>query len=502
MKKIIFTLIILFFNQILVAQKIIDIKADFIDLNNSPFIFYEKLKDNLYKEKEILIEEIGEYTYKISIEEQLYKNFVVRKRKEIIKVDTLPNINIKCLKKKMSGTSFVDKDDDDIIQFNYFNDYYFSMREYELDDNNITTRSDDTLELIDTEYYRYFILRINKKKLIIVFLKRYEANIGRYIIPIKSSFITDYFSEDLLPINNSNLEKMNWNIPFKNKYAYIDSDFDYLYKIDTIHNQLKDGVLNQNVLKQKFDRLSIKKGFIIGNSDKIHIYNLKLDEITPKNTRAVQWHNKNYCRVLINNKLKWLDRLGNIFDTVKFEAYMVCGTVVSYKDEILTSPKGYFIIEKSNRYFTDGNNTNNTNNKYFLFLRTKYDEVTFLNGSGELYYDENDFLIYNKDDYRYPTTYNYLRVKKSNKYGLIQINTKNNIINKKIILPIEYEFIEEAGYQHWIRYKKNGLYGYYSLNKQAKYKNISRFEMGFARFVLPNKKMGWLDVNGNEYIDK
>ena len=48
---------------------------------------------------------------------------------------------------------------------------------------------------------------------------------------------------------------------------------------------------------------------------------------------------------------------------------------------------------------------------------------------------------------------------------------------------------------------KNGLSTYYPIMKDIKYKKIEKFDNNFARFTLPNGQKGWLDKEGNEYLD-
>jgi hypothetical protein len=65
----------------------------------------------------------------------------------------------------------------------------------------------------------------------------------------------------------------------------------------------------------------------------------------------------------------------------------------------------------------------------------------------------------------------------------------------------QFSEIKGMGYYHPILFKAKDKYGYFPMNKTAKYKSINRFKGNFAEFELPNGRKGWLDLNGNEYLN-
>ncbi|MFK7747570.1 MAG: hypothetical protein AB8B65_04215 [Kordia sp.] len=60
---------------------------------------------------------------------------------------------------------------------------------------------------------------------------------------------------------------------------------------------------------------------------------------------------------------------------------------------------------------------------------------------------------------------------------------------------------EVEAYADWIRFKENNTYGYYGIHKKGRYKKLEAFQGFFAKFELPNGQKGWLDRNGNEYLN-
>jgi len=51
-------------------------------------------------------------------------------------------------------------------------------------------------------------------------------------------------------------------------------------------------------------------------------------------------------------------------------------------------------------------------------------------------------------------------------------------------------------------YEKDSLFTYYPIKKEFRYKKLGNFQGNFARFELPNGQKGWLDLQGNEYLDE
>ena len=78
---------------------------------------------------------------------------------------------------------------------------------------------------------------------------------------------------------------------------------------------------------------------------------------------------------------------------------------------------------------------------------------------------------------------------------------ENNNMKLNTILPVTYDSIVSLGYYLPIQFNKNGLYGYFPINKFAKYKKIDEFNFYFSRFTLLNNKKGWLTLDGKEYLD-
>ena len=267
---------------------------------------------------------------------------------------------------------------------------------------------------------------------------------------------------------------------------------DKIYRITKKH-ELKDFLNNQVLINEKFDTLYQENNFIIGLKNKEYkIYNLKLESIAPFNTRSA-FPTKDYgCQILVNNKVKWLTEYGYLSNEPKKHEFLVCGTVTTINKEIKYEENSLQLYES-----TDAFDDKEPEKQVFTFSQVNFDDIWFLNGTKSLTYDDNTGINAN---YHSPLEVNnILIIENKNQYGLALHNEQ-----KKELIIIEtpsYDSIMVENYYHPILLKKDGLYGYYLLNKKLRYKSISKFNFSFARFTLPNGREGWLDIMGNEYLD-
>ena len=88
-----------------------------------------------------------------------------------------------------------------------------------------------------------------------------------------------------------------------------------------------------------------------------------------------------------------------------------------------------------------------------------------------------------------------------NKINKDSINTIIESLKDEIEITVHFQGDFEAfGYNHPIKFKSNGLYGYFPQNKEAKYKRLEKFNFFFAEFEDKNGQLGWIDIYGNEYL--
>ena len=81
-----------------------------------------------------------------------------------------------------------------------------------------------------------------------------------------------------------------------------------------------------------------------------------------------------------------------------------------------------------------------------------------------------------------------LVIDKGGKKGIVQ--SDNSIVY--------YDDVQDDNFLPKV--KKDGLWGYYQLTSEIKYKELDNFHYTLAAFELPNGKKGYIDVQGNEYF--
>lgn len=113
---------------------------------------------------------------------------------------------------------------------------------------------------------------------------------------------------------------------------------------------------------------------------------------------------------------------------------------------------------------------------------TDYKSIRFITGDTIA----NDFTGY------------YIAEKHDGKKGLI--NPFGN--RTEVLIDFDYQTLKFQYLKNLVRIDKNGLSGYWPLNKEARYTQLAAFDKGFARFTLPNGKQGWLAEDGKEYLDE
>ncbi|MEL1244234.1 hypothetical protein AAEO56_08185 [Flavobacterium sp. DGU11] len=205
--------------------------------------------------------------------------------------------------------------------------------------------------------------------------------------------------------------------------------------------------------------------------------------------RAQYGHSDRYTGVLKDNEVFYIDNEGNRLD--KLPQYMEgrCGTVPHYTDSIVKQG-GYY---KHYHVFRYGE-TRRT--ETVLAKVSDFKEVRLINGS-----TNSQSLI---TAYYSPHNTNrkgYIVTLNSGAKSIIEINKDGTY--KLSLEPDNYTFLtKEYVIEIPLRFKSNGLYGFWPQNNSARYKELSDFDKGFARFTLPDGTMGWLAFDGGEYVDE
>ncbi len=140
------------------------------------------------------------------------------------------------------------------------------------------------------------------------------------------------------------------------------------------------------------------------------------------------------------------------------------------------------IIEKDNYYLiertTEPIDTRKKTKKEIIDTIAKHNvkEIYFLTKEKSISYDENFF---------YPET--------------VIIETNDNKIGIRSNNLTEYYDEIDFSNPFAIKVKKNNLWGY--RNTKIKYKKLNKFVYALASFELENGKKGFIDHNGNEYLE-
>ena len=158
-----------------------------------------------------------------------------------------------------------------------------------------------------------------------------------------------------------------------------------------------------------------------------------------------------------------------------------CGTVPHYELRVIEEEDNLIVMENETFY-------DNGNQEPAISIATISkniaDRIHFINGKNAFNFTSNYGL-----DAVIRTDPRQIVFIKNNKYGIFGVNE-----------TAIYDQITFSG--GLLKIELNGLYGYYSINEEPKYKELGGFNYYLARFELPNGRKGYIDSNGNEYFDK
>ncbi|MFD0975161.1 hypothetical protein [Salinimicrobium gaetbulicola] len=488
-------------NNFAFSQKVFDIKADLISITPYTIDFYKKSSDKNYRELDFEIQELYDFEYNFNLASFTTRDslYIFKSNSSITNIENLPNLDLESFKKQLNKKYFLKKNGQEITQLEYFNNSYFVLNNYEYREvyNYDKDKRENQWILNYSTFYNYIFLRINKQKpIVLLYENHFRGDLDHigHIIPFNETYKIAIDGQEFINTDSNIIDK-EWLIKTKNNYLYEDAD-QILYRIE--ENKLKDLVFNIDLLSKKFDTLYLEKGYVIGKTKgNYQIYNSKLENITPKKkVTAVHIFNNEFLQTIVSDKVIWLNKSGEISYKKPNIINIVCGTVAYSKREIRNENNSFVLIDNTNNLFVGGDNNTTS---YNLFPNTEYDDVLFLNGTKTLSFDGNTgtgsyFKLPNN-------SLNYLIVKKDGKFGLLEIVFLDNGIKLNTILPVKYDSIISSGYYLPIKFESNGLFGYYPINTNAKYKKVEKFNFYFSKFVLPNNKKGWLSLDGKEYID-
>ena len=428
----------IFYEDLLINDKIFIINKNFFEENNSCLFKIENFYNNVIINVEIYYyEDDDENNNKIILIENNFEHFFnINFNNEIfIKNNNTNNFYIKLKSNLVSlFRLFFDYEENYIIKnsINIFNlnENYTDFNINKTDD--IFIKSDNCFFLYKEEKKNY--LHINNEENIQ--LKNYDNNNNNCTINLISIENNDNNNNDYITINEG-----NYSFNFLNRYEYK-FNFPFIYNNDI-------NFLNINI-ESKFDLIV---SYIINNNE------------NNKNVIEV----KNYNFTDINNDIKLIcskNLLCNIYLTIK--NYNVRNdNEFNIKFEIIKSNLIEVQNFKYNYYYYD----NNQNNKSFLIYNNNN------NNQKENYLEifSNNEINFNIELYTENITYkNYSKLKKINKIGSNIFIIDNNIYKNKFIFNIFNNTNIDNEKTEFIFKFSNNYYDFNKLNKKIDYKFIEK----------------------------
>lgn len=532
MKSKILIAILLFFIPIVgITQQIIDVDADFIGIDYpDKLFFYKKNSDNSFYRTEI--DPIKINTYYLS---------ELERHDTLINVRDLPKTNNKKFNKELNKILFFEHNNFK----NTHNDREY-LRILKKQPNLLfkigTFQKNKNVDIPEWEirnvhYFNYTLIRVNKKATVVMLISNQHNRMNGFIIPTATSYIASTIVYNRITgydHHERKLQKGNYNtldlLGFDQIGSFNKPGFGISFNINKKH-QLTDRVSDDVLLNKDFDTLYFKNGYIIGqHKENSTIYNSNLENITPKNLRAIHFlddgpRSFTFAQVLTGNEIKWLDHTGALIDDYNVNN--------CHKGGWSSSPNFIGIRSKNDTLYLDNKRISdevNYEKAWFLnkemFLSEKnlhniYENFLIVrkeNKSGLLKYsiDKNDktlnteIILPVEYDFIYPELFSnsdiQLIIENNKKYGLFSVRENNentySLNAKKLTLPIIYDDIRYMGRCQPFRLKKDKLYGFAGVQDNPKYTTLSLFNSHFARFTLSSGEQGWLDKEGNEYLDK
>lgn len=278
------------------------------------------------------------------------------------------------------------------------------------------------------------------------------------------------------------------------------------------------------LINKEFTKIQIEFPYILAETRDAHfIFDRDLNDITPNRLQATYPYNES-IQMITNNRLKWLDNLGNIQDSMPQLNYSYCPS------ELITKSK---VIKRINGEFCEITTTRKLEYlKVNVFLDTihfnlgdDYIELKYINNSTELNEQiDCESKVFCMNKYLY-----YFKTKNGNQGILERINEKteeiddirnqtnvswrikNDQINKvrtekevsfrnEILFQGDFDEFHLKSYYEPIIFRKNDLYGAYPMMNNVKYKVISNLNGFLAEITFQDNTKGWIDIYGNEIM--
>lgn len=514
---------LLFFIQSIWSQTTIDMDADYILVDKGELTFL-KATDGIINTKtevrfypvdpelgkEIKIRTVEATTYDIKRFHDISN--AANEYSFVIDVSSIKTQKARKLLKKLKREKiYYKKSDKEIYQLTYYNQFSFKYSE----NHDITRQNNGVTKWgsYDEELTKFVVVNLKNKKPIIIFpyikpnhtYSEYDRSDEKFlisylgfIIPQKKTSLVKYFNEKF--------ESSATTYPFlKGIQSNQDKTPSWSYNFKFEDSQLKDRVFGQVLLDKKFDTIAINNGFIFClKDDKTTLYNLELENITPKDLQAAFpiTPETTYAICLIGSTVKYISKKGETIPKLpkRFVRSRCISGYANYNTTytIVHNEKGSLLSSKS-LYYDSEDNVQTLIVEHKLFDKQQYEAVYFINNP----YQEKLQTNYTPSTLRY--TPDYIVIKNKGKFGLQSTvikpskNEQPNPFEFKELLPAEYDSIKRIT-ENYILIAKDNLFGIYGLT-EVKYAKLDVSEY-FSRFTLPNGQKGWIDKLGREFLDE
>lgn len=359
------------------------------------------------------------------------------------------------------------------------------------------------LYFLNGEFYPYIIFDFGKNKKILYLLE----SRGDYIIPTKSKlkFLLNFYNGEFNTYQKTQFSKGKaidiYTGYFSNLHRY--------YKVDTLKNRKVyfKNIYGKNILNTSFDSINFNRHFIVGFSGKkIRIYNYKFDELTLPSVKAIKL-NKDFpiAQIIQSNTLKYINLLGEEYK--RGDGPISIDLSFQFPSKYIT----FKIFKEKEKFYISGDfNELKTESKVHLSFGNYYKSELYHTSTIEdieYFSEEDNFITLNAETgclKRRPCLI-YSKLK-NGKYNLntfdylLAENPSEKVKKINNELPKNLDSIEKINQDIYL-IEKNGYYTYFPIVREIKYNYLSKFEENFARFELPNGQKGWLDLDGNEFLD-
>lgn len=213
-----------------------------------------------------------------------------------------------------------------------------------------------------------------------------------------------------------------------------------------------------------------------------------------------RWASGAGIRVLIGNQFYWWTLAGGIRadEHPPLPVVEMCGTVDYYTDSLVQTAGQWEI-----RCHKEGTATAAHAETYVLPAQSDdqvpYVHYSFLNGEQGLRYISS---AYWGGDYGASPCQPVIARRANQQCDLLRLETGPNRLLQKVVLLEKADWVQNMHYNALLLFKKDGLLGVFPGMTEGEFADIQPFEYFFARITMPNGRKGWLNTQGDVFLDE